>query len=52
VGRAAAILKGWIDRVLRQRVACDFAPGDSGGGLPIGLLKAEAAVVFNTCNTP
>lgn len=45
-------LKGWIDRVLRQRVAYDFAPGDNGGGLPIGLLKAEAAVVFNTSNTP
>ena len=45
-------LKGWIDRVLRQRVAYDFAPGDNGGELPIGLLKAEAAVVFNTSNTP
>ena len=51
-GEPPAILKGWIDRVLRQGVAYDFAPGDNGGGLPIGLLKAEAAVVFNTSNTP
>ncbi|WP_297902630.1 NAD(P)H-dependent oxidoreductase [uncultured Campylobacter sp.] len=51
-GEPPAILKGWIDRVLRQRVAYDFAPGDNGGGLPIGLLKAKAAVVFNTSNTP
>ena len=51
-GEPPAILKGWIDRVLRQRVAYDFAPGDNGGGLPIGLLKAEAALVFNTSNTP
>ena len=51
-GELPAILKGWIDRVLRQGVAYDFAPGDNGGGLPMGFLKAEAAVVFNTSNTP
>ena len=32
-----AILKDWIDRVLRQGVAYDFAPGDNGGGLPMGF---------------
>jgi len=48
-GEPPAILKGWIDRVLRQGVAYEFARG---GGLPIGFLKAEAAVVFNTSNTP
>lgn len=37
-GEPPAILKGWIDRVLRQGITYDFAPGDS-GGLPIGLLK-------------
>ena len=32
--------------------AYGFAEGDSGGGLPIGLLKARAVLVFNTSNTP
>jgi len=47
-----AILKGWIDRVLRPGVACQFAETDSGEGVPAGLLKAKAAIVFNTSNTP
>ena len=33
-------------------MAYGFAEGDSGGGLPIGLLKARAVLVFNTSNTP
>lgn len=37
--------------MFRQGIAYDFAPEDSGGGLPIGLLKAEVAIVFNTSNT-
>ena len=41
-----------VDRVLREGVAYGFAEGDSGGGLPIGLLKARAVLVFNTSNTP
>jgi NAD(P)H dehydrogenase (quinone) len=51
-GQPPAILKGWIDRVLREGVAYRFQKGDSGAGVPIGLLRAEAAVVFNTSNTP
>jgi putative NADPH-quinone reductase len=51
-GQPPAMLKGWIDRVLRQEVAYTFAPGDNGGGLPIGLLKAKAGLVLNTSNTP
>jgi putative NADPH-quinone reductase len=47
-----AILKGWIDRVLRPGVAYRFAETDSGEGIPAGLLKAKAALVFNTSNTP
>ena len=47
-----AILKGWIDRVLRENVAYAFPPNDNGGGLPLGLLPAKAALVFNTSNTP
>ena len=42
-----AILKGWIDRVLRQGVAYQFGPG---GVEP--LLTGKRAVVFTTSNTP
>jgi putative NADPH-quinone reductase len=51
-GQPPAILKGWIDRVLRPGVAYRFEPGDSGEGVPVGLLKARAALVINTSNTP
>ncbi|MFZ6031257.1 MAG: NAD(P)H-dependent oxidoreductase [Chloroflexota bacterium] len=50
-GMPPAILKGWIDRVLRPGVAYEFLAGDSGEGVPRGLLKARAALVFNTANT-
>jgi putative NADPH-quinone reductase len=51
-GMPPAILKGWIDRVLRPEVAYHFLEGDQGEGVPVGLLKAKAAIVFNTANTP
>jgi len=51
-GQPPAILKGWIDRVLRPGVAYTFAEGDSGEGALIGLLKANVVLVFNTSNTP
>jgi putative NADPH-quinone reductase len=51
-GMPPAILKGWIDRVLRLEVAYRFVEGDKGEGVPVGLLKARAAIVFNTANTP
>ncbi|MGD0516430.1 MAG: NAD(P)H-dependent oxidoreductase [Thermoguttaceae bacterium] len=42
-----AILKGWLDRVIRQGVAYEFtAQGVN------GLLKGRKAVVFTTSNTP
>jgi len=50
-GQPPAILKGWVDRVLRPGAAYRFLEGDSGEGVPAGLLKAKAAVVFNTSNT-
>lgn len=46
-GQPPAMLKGWVDRVLRENVAYAFPPEDNGGGLPVGLLKATAALVFN-----
>ncbi|HZL42897.1 MAG TPA: NAD(P)H-dependent oxidoreductase [Verrucomicrobiae bacterium] len=51
-GMPPAILKGWIDRILRPEVAYRFVTNDKGDGVPVGLLKAGAAVVFNTANTP
>jgi NAD(P)H dehydrogenase (quinone) len=51
-GQPPAILKGWIDRILRPGVAYEFLEGDGGEGIPVGLLKAEAALIFNTSNTP
>jgi putative NADPH-quinone reductase len=47
-----AILKGWMDRVLRPGVAYKFGTGPNGEGIIIGLLKAKAALVFTTSNTP
>ncbi|MGA2541142.1 MAG: NAD(P)H-dependent oxidoreductase [Verrucomicrobiota bacterium] len=51
-GMPPAILKGWIDRVLRMEIAYRFVANDKGEGVPVGLLKARAAIVFNTANTP
>jgi len=43
-----AILKGWMDRVLRQGVGYEFAEG----GAVIGLLEGKRALVLSTSNTP
>ena len=51
-GQPPAILKGYIDRVIRAGVAYEFLEDDNGEGVPNGLLKAETAIVFNTSNTP
>jgi NAD(P)H dehydrogenase (quinone) len=51
-GQPPAIVKGWVDRVLRPGVAYEFIEGDSGEGVPVGLLKAKSALVLNTSNTP
>ncbi len=51
-GQPPAILKGWVDRVIRPGVAYRFIEDDQGGGIPAGLLKAKVAIVFNTANTP
>ncbi len=51
-GQPPAILKGWVDRVIRPGIAYEFLEGDGGEGVPVGLLKAKCALVFNTSNTP
>jgi putative NADPH-quinone reductase len=50
-GQPPAVLKGWVDRVIRPGIAYEFLEGDSGEGVPKGLLAAKAALVFNTSNT-
>ncbi len=50
-GMPPAILKGWVDRVIRPGVAYEFLEGDSGEGVPHGRLLAGTALVFNTSNT-
>ena len=50
-GQPPAILKGWVDRVIRPGVAYEFREGNAGEGVPKGLLKARAALVYNTSNT-
>jgi NAD(P)H dehydrogenase (quinone) len=47
-----AILKGWLDRVFRLGVAYGYPEGVGYEGLPVGLLRAKHALVFNTSNTP
>ena len=50
-GQPPAILKGWIDRVVKSGVAYQFLDGDNGEGIPVGLLKCKKSFVFNTSNT-
>ena len=50
-GQPPAILKGWVDRVIRAEVAYKFVGEDGGEGVPVGLLQAKHAIVFNTSNT-
>lgn len=50
-GQPPAILKGWIDRVIRPGLAYRFEVGEDGKGSPVGLLRAKTAIVFNTANT-
>ncbi len=51
-GQPPAILKGWIDRIVRVDVAYRFAENDAGEGVPIPLLRARKALVLNTTDTP
>ncbi len=47
-----AILKGWVDRVLRPGQAYRFESDGKGGSRSVGLLKARTALVITTANTP
>lgn len=51
-GQPPAILKGYIDRVIRPPHAYDFPADASGGGIPIGKLVGKYGIVYNISNTP
>lgn len=48
-GQSPAVLTGWLDRVLREGIAYTLPKA---GEEHAPLLKAKAALVFNTSNTP
>jgi putative NADPH-quinone reductase len=48
-GQPPAILKGWVDRILRPGIAYQPVEGEP---IAHGLLKAKCAIVFNTSDTP
>jgi len=51
-GQPPAILKGWVDRIIRAGVAYEFLETYSlGEGESNGLVKAKSAIIFNTSNT-
>jgi len=50
-GQPPAILKGYIDRILRPPYAYDFPKDGTGGGLPIEKLNGKYGIVYNTSNT-
>jgi NAD(P)H dehydrogenase (quinone) len=50
-GQPPAILKGWVDRVFRLNTAYAYPSGVGPEGIPVGLLRARHALVFNTSNT-
>ncbi|MCL5099005.1 MAG: NAD(P)H-dependent oxidoreductase [Candidatus Omnitrophica bacterium] len=47
-----AILKGWVDRVLRPGMAYNFEEDGKGGSRSVGLLRAKRALVVTTANNP
>jgi NAD(P)H dehydrogenase (quinone) len=51
-GAPPAILRGWVDRVLRPGRAYRFVPDGQGGARPEGLLPLRVGLVLNTANTP
>jgi NAD(P)H dehydrogenase (quinone) len=51
-GAPPAILRGWVDRVLRPGRAYRFVPDGQGGARPEGLLPLQGALVLTTANTP
>lgn len=45
-----AILKGWVDRVVRSGVCFRYSGKSGEEGRPVGLLKAKKAFIINTAD--
>lgn len=50
-GMPPAILKGWIDRVVRAGTAYRYVANEKGETYPQSLIKANRALVLTTSNT-
>ncbi|MBE0477001.1 MAG: NAD(P)H-dependent oxidoreductase [Coriobacteriia bacterium] len=51
-GQPPAMMKGWVDRTFRPGIAYRFEQRAPGVRVPVGILKAERALVMNTSDTP
>ena len=51
-GQPPAIMKGWVDRVLRNGFAYRFGKRADGTHGPMGLLPIKSLLVLTTSNTP
>ena len=51
-GYPPAILKGWLDRVIRPGVAYELTVDPNAGTTHVGRLRIQNAVVFNTSDSP
>ncbi len=47
-----AILKGWVDRVIRSGVAFRFEGEEGKEGSLVGMLSAGSAIIINTADCP
>lgn len=50
-GQMPAILKGWIDRVIKNGIAFTFIEDEKGNSKFKSLVKAKIAIVINTSNS-
>lgn len=51
-GQPPAIIKGWVDRIMRFGVAYRFEGKKGEIGTPVGLLSDKSVIILNTSNTP
>jgi len=50
-GQMPAILKGWVDRVIKNGIAFAFIQDEEGNEKRVRLIKIKTAVVINTANS-
>ena len=51
-GQPPAVLKGWVDRVIRPPYAYDYPPEIPPGDPPVQTMRGKRGLVINTSNTP